>query len=145
MSKKTNAAKRKITAAQKRTRPRRLKKNLRKNPGYVGFSPSLKPTTLFNDLIFMGHLAGAIARALDLGYLKTPERHGTKTAQILDLLKRPGGASLKELMKATGWQAHSIRGFLSGTVGKKMGLRVMSIKGEDGERRYSVKAPRRVK
>ena len=42
--------------------------------------------------------------------------------------------------KASGWQAHSVRGFLSGTVGKKMGLTVVSTKGEDGERSYSVKA-----
>lgn len=64
-------------------------------------------------------------------------RDGSKTAQVLGLLKRSGGASLKELMKATGWQAHSVRGFLSGAVGKKMGLTVSSTKaGED--RRYSV-------
>jgi hypothetical protein len=43
-------------------------------------------------------------------------------------------------MKATGWQPHSIRGFLSGTVSKKMGLAVTSTKGEDGERTYSVKS-----
>jgi hypothetical protein len=43
-------------------------------------------------------------------------------------------------MRVTGWQPHSVRGFLSGTVGKKMGLTVSSIQGEDGERRYSVKA-----
>ena len=67
-------------------------------------------------------------------------RSGSKTEEILDLLKRPNGATLKELMKATGWQAHSVRGFLSGTVGKKMGLAVTSTKGEDGERSYSVKA-----
>lgn len=67
-------------------------------------------------------------------------RDGSKTAKVLDLLKRPDGATLKELMKATGWQAHSVRGFLSGTVGKKMGLAVRSTKGEDGERSYSVKA-----
>ena len=42
-------------------------------------------------------------------------------------------------MKATGWQAHSVRGFLSGTVSKKMGLAVTSLKGEDGDRTYSVK------
>jgi hypothetical protein len=46
---------------------------------------------------------------------------------------------LKELMKVSGWQAHSVRGFLSGTVGKKLGLAVTSTKGEDGERSYSVK------
>ena len=67
-------------------------------------------------------------------------RDGSKTAKVLDLLKRKDGATLKELMKATGWQAHSVRGFLSGTVGKKMGLTVTSTKGEDGARSYSVKA-----
>jgi hypothetical protein len=66
-------------------------------------------------------------------------REGSKTNQILDLLKRPGGVTAKELMKATGWQPHSVRGFLSGTIGKKMGLTVTSAKGEDRERSYSVK------
>jgi hypothetical protein len=67
-------------------------------------------------------------------------RKGSKTAKILALLKRPGGAALKELMKATGWQPHSVRGFLSGVLTKKMGLKVRSVKGASGERRYSVKA-----
>jgi hypothetical protein len=67
-------------------------------------------------------------------------RDGSKADKILELLKLPGGATSKELMKATGWQPHSVRGFLSGTVGKKMGLTVVSTKGEDVERTYSVKA-----
>ena len=70
----------------------------------------------------------------------TATRQGSKTAQILDLLKRPGGATREALMKATGWQPHSVRGFLSGTVGKKMGLTVASTKGEGGERTYSIQA-----
>jgi len=69
----------------------------------------------------------------------TGARQGTKAAKVLDLLKRTGGATLKELMKATGWQAHSVRGFLSGAVGKKMGLKVTSTKAEAEDRRYSVK------
>jgi hypothetical protein len=69
----------------------------------------------------------------------TGARDGSKTATILDLLKRKDGATLKELMKVSGWQAHSVRGFLSGTVGKKMGLTVASTKGQDCERSYSVK------
>jgi hypothetical protein len=70
----------------------------------------------------------------------TGARDGSKTAKVLDLLKRPGGVTAKELMKATGWQPHSVRGFLSGTIGKKMGLTVTSTKDEDGERSYSIKA-----
>jgi len=66
-------------------------------------------------------------------------RGGSKTEQVLELLKRPGGVTMKELMKATGWLPHSVRGFLSGTIGKKMGRKVESTKGEDGERSYSVK------
>ena len=69
----------------------------------------------------------------------TGSRQGSKTAKVLDLLKRSGGATRKELMKATGWQSHSVRGFMSGVLGKKMGLTVTSTKAEDGERRYSVK------
>jgi hypothetical protein len=73
------------------------------------------------------------------GAKKATAREGSKAAKVLDLLKRPGGATLKELMKATSWQPHSVRGFLSGAVGKKMGLTVTSVKGDDGERTYSVK------
>jgi hypothetical protein len=65
-------------------------------------------------------------------------RQGSKTATVLDLLKRPGGATLKELMKTTGWLPHSVRGFLSGTVGKKMGLALNSTKGENGDRSYKL-------
>ena len=65
-------------------------------------------------------------------------RPGTKKAAILRLLHRPKGATLKELVKATTWQAHSMRGFLSGTLGKKERLKVISAKREDGERVYSL-------
>ena len=67
-------------------------------------------------------------------------RDGSKTAKVLELLRKPGGVTAKELMKATGWQPHSVRGFLSGTIGKKMGLTVTSTKGEDVERTYSIKS-----
>jgi hypothetical protein len=67
-------------------------------------------------------------------------RDGSKAQKIIELLKRPEGATLAAIMKATDWQAHSVRGFISGTLGKKMGLTVTSAKGEDGERTYSIKA-----
>lgn len=67
-------------------------------------------------------------------------REGSKTEIILGLMKRPNGASLKEIMEATDWQAHSVRGFISGTLGKKMSLSVVSTKTGDGERIYCLKA-----
>ena len=65
-------------------------------------------------------------------------RHGSKKAKIIALLRRPGGATLEQLQKATGWQAHSVRGFLSGTLKKKMGLRIHSSKLPDGARTYRI-------
>ena len=65
-------------------------------------------------------------------------REFSKKAIVLELLRRPKGATLAELMEATGWQAHSVRGFISGTLGKKMDLPVASAKREDGTRVYSL-------
>ena len=87
-----------------------------------------------------GVKAAKAAKAAKPAEKESVARQGSKTEKVLDLLKRPDGATLKEIMKATGWQPHSVRGFLSGTVGKKMGLAVTSAKGEDRERTYSVKA-----
>ena len=65
-------------------------------------------------------------------------RQESKTAAVLDLVKRPGGATLKALMKATGWQPHSVRGAISGTLKKKLGLVVTSEKMEGRGRVYRV-------
>ena len=65
-------------------------------------------------------------------------REGSKKAIVLDLLGRKDGATLAEIAKATDWQNHSIRGFISGTITKKMGLKVESSKNEAGERRYRI-------
>ena len=62
----------------------------------------------------------------------------SKKERVVAMLKTANGATLGQIMAATGWQSHSVRGFLSGTVGKKMGLSVESTKGENGERVYRV-------
>jgi hypothetical protein len=62
----------------------------------------------------------------------------TKTARVIALLERPQGATLKAIMKATDWQTHSVRGFISGHLKKKLGLKVRSSVRE-GERVYSIK------
>jgi hypothetical protein len=59
---------------------------------------------------------------------------------MLALLQSEGGATIAELMAATGWQAHSIRGFLSGTVAKRLGHTVRSVQIEGEARRYRVEA-----
>jgi hypothetical protein len=57
---------------------------------------------------------------------------------VLELLRREGGATLDDIMSATGWQAHSVRGFISGVLRKRMGVLVESTKREHGQRAYSV-------
>ena len=65
-------------------------------------------------------------------------RDGTKGSTIVGLLKLKNGATIVDLTKATGWQSHSVRGFLSGALKKKAGLIIASEKGDDGERRYRI-------
>jgi hypothetical protein len=65
-------------------------------------------------------------------------RDGSKKAIVLDMLRRPDGVTLKDIMDATEWQAHSVRGFISGSLGKKMGLTVESFKRPDGVRAYRI-------
>jgi hypothetical protein len=70
----------------------------------------------------------------------SPERKISKSNAILHLLRRKQGASLEELQKVSGWQAHSVRGFLSGTVKKKLELKLRSSVSKNGERRYTIAA-----
>lgn len=84
-------------------------------------APALQPATGANT-------------PLDAALAKT--RPGTKQATLLALLSRPEGASIDELAEATGWMKHTVRGTMSHTLKKRLGLTITSEKGEDEVRRY---------
>jgi hypothetical protein len=69
---------------------------------------------------------GVISGAL----IKT--RSGTKNAQVVTMLRDQAGTTIAAIMAATGWQQHSVRGFLAGVVRKKLGLNLVSEPGESG-------------
>lgn len=75
--------------------------------------------------------AEPLTSTADIGALKG------KIGAMIGLLKRPEGATLDEMMRATGWQAHSVRGAISGSIKKAMGLGVLSEK-IDGVRVYRI-------
>ena len=66
----------------------------------------------------------------------------TKQERVLTLLSRTDGASIAEMMQATDWQQHSVRGFLAGTVKRKLGFLLTSLKLDDGVRRYRIETRR---
>lgn len=74
----------------------------------------------------------AVARA------KNPSAAPSKQATIIALLSAPSGSTIAAMMKASGWQQHSVRGFLAGVVRKKLKLNLVSEKKSDGDRIYRV-------
>lgn len=122
-------------------------------------SPALKPTSKKNaalsakkieqvqavaasgvyDPELIEAAVNAIVAAPEAAAKDKPEaRDGSKKAAVLALLRREGGATLGEIAQATDWQLHSIRGFLSGQIARKMGLKVDSTKDDGGKRRYRI-------
>jgi hypothetical protein len=66
-------------------------------------------------------------------------REGSKKSEVIDLMRRSQGASLAEIMELTGWQSHTVRGFVSGTLIKKLSFSVESFRSDEKERTYRVK------
>ena len=90
-----------------------------------------------------------ISKATKIAAANTPEQGEdqtreriTKQERILTLLSQPAGASIQEMMQATNWQQHSVRGFLAGTVKRKLGFSLNSEKPDDGARRYRIETRR---
>lgn len=70
------------------------------------------------------------------GEIKT--RENSKQAQVIALLKRPEGATIKQICEATGWQQHTVRGAFAGSFKKKLGLVITSSKDDNSERLYRI-------
>jgi hypothetical protein len=65
-------------------------------------------------------------------------RPGTKLATIIEAMRHPGGATIAQMMAGTGWQAHTVRGAISGMIRKRLGYEVVAEKGADGQRAYRI-------
>ena len=65
-------------------------------------------------------------------------REGSKQARLIEMLKRPKGASIAEIVEAFGWQPHTVRGAIAGALKKKLGLEVTSEKVEGRGRVYKI-------
>ena len=77
----------------------------------------------------------ALTRSEPIPYTLRP---GTKLAAIIDAMRNPGGATIAQMMAGTGWQAHSVRGAISGMVRKRLGYEVVTEKGAGGLRTYRI-------
>jgi hypothetical protein len=84
-----------------------------------------------------GKSRGAENRAAAVN--RPASRASSKQASVLSLLHTPAGATVASMMQVTGWQPHSVRGFLAGVVRKKLNLNLVSEEDEKG-RVYRIKA-----
>ena len=94
--------------------------------------------TLAKRKTYPGGMVGGVPKfnAENIAHVEASNA-GSKKAQVVEMLKRPDGATLKEIMAATDWQAHTVRGFIAGGL-KKAGYQIESTK-RDGERTYRIR------
>lgn len=102
---------------------------------------ALPPTITLNDPELEADVTKAEAS------WQTPSQHkpvrtrtDSKQALVIGLLQRPEGATIAQIMEATGWQQHTVRGTLAGTLKKRLGLTINSSKETGGQRVYRIDA-----
>ncbi|NMG17501.1 DUF3489 domain-containing protein [Aromatoleum bremense] len=69
---------------------------------------------------------------------KPRTRKNSKQAAVVQMLQRPDGTTIRQVMETTGWQAHTVRGTFAGALKKKLGLKIVSEKCTTGERVYRI-------
>ena len=147
---KKNASKTKTSKAPKASKP--ASKAATKKSAAKAVTPTLSPAKMeqlqavaasgVTNPEFLEAAANAIIAAPEPRTSEPAEkpkaeaRDGSKKATVLAMLRRDGGATLGEIAQATDWQLHSIRGFLSGQIAKKMGLKIETTKADGGKRHY---------
>lgn len=65
-------------------------------------------------------------------------RDNSKQATVIQMLQRPDGATVRQIMESTGWLTHTVRGTLSGALKKRLGLNIVSANGAAGDRVYRI-------
>ena len=96
------------------------------------------------DAVAKGDITDALAKrevTHDIQKLEAMSRTirpGTKLAAIIDAMRHPSGATIAQMMASSGWQAHTVRGAISGMVRKRLGYAVVTEKGADGQRAYRI-------
>jgi len=134
-----------ITSSRARTRIRSrvlelatVKRRRRKQTEAAPITPARLPEP---PVVSTPTLAAAVAAALPTPVAPTLiAPRVTKNDLVLNQLKQKEGVSISDMMDATGWQAHSVRGFLSAVIRKKLGLTLLTDVGKDGIRRYRIDA-----
>ena len=81
---------------------------------------------------------GAIATPQPTTQKEHKPREGTKQSQMIELLRRPEGATIGEIIEATDWQSHTVRGVIAGALKKKLGLNITSEKDQTRGRVYKI-------
>lgn len=100
-------------------------------------SLTLHATPLAYSALGLGTAEGA-ARAVQPDQTLPIQRKGTKQAQLIAMLRAPEGATIEEIVTATGWLSHTVRGSMSGALKKKLGLTITSEKVDGRGRAYRI-------
>ena len=102
-------------------------------------SPIARPSARGNAAKLVRRKKQTTVRAKTRSPKANASRKGASKAEaLITLLKRSHGASIAEMVKATGWQPHSLRGFLSATVKRRIGLSLLSERADGKDRRYRI-------